>query len=215
MSDNIGQYSNQLLYVVNCFVSTKYTIGASNIETNLENRKCQTQTKWILFLVHSSFIHSFIRIVVDGRDDEFCVFERKSTHIFFLIYIFCLPCCARSLSLSFSVALYKRNFENATLRTDIYILIILPVRSHQHCHLYQMTISIEIMQLRFLWKRATFFTIHSFSLKLVGWLLHRENEKKTEKNFTFLIILTFDTQRRGIFFFSFSFILFNSLSFTT
>lgn len=158
------------------------------------------------FVFSAQLIHSFIYSHCRRRSWWWilCVWAQINAYFFF-IYIFCLPCCARSLSLSFSVALYKRNFENATLRTDIYILIILPVRSHQHCHLYQMTISIEIMQLRFLWKRATFFTIHSFSLKLVGWLLHRENEKKTEKNFTFLIILTFDTQRRGIFFFFFFF----------
>lgn len=118
-----------------------------------------------------------------------------------LIYIFCLPRCARSLSLSFFVALYKRNFQNATLRTGIYILIILPERSHQHCHLYQMTISIEIMQLRFLWKRATFFTIHSFSLKLVGWLLHRKNERKTEKKlYIFNNLDVWHTATRNFFF---------------
>lgn len=115
-----------------------------------------------------------------------CVWTQcyKLRHIFdffFLVRTSLLFSHSFARSFSLAVSHFDRECENASLRTDIYILFILAVSDHINIAIcikwqYLSWWITEIMQFGFLWKFLPLFLLHSnSSKKFIGFFMKKKN----------------------------------------
>lgn len=162
-------FSNRLLCLTVLSAQNK-TIGDLNFRNEFRKLQMSKRKRILIFflLVHNSFNHLLLLSLLLYW--ILCVWTQcyKLRHIFdffFLVRTSLLFSHSFVRSLSVAVSHFDRECENASLRTDIYILFILAVSDHINIAIcikwqYLSWWIIEIMQFGFLWKFLPLFLLH-------------------------------------------------------
>lgn len=194
--------SNRLLCLTVLSAQNK-TIGDLNYRNEFRKLQMSNANEFeTTFVFFSSFsaklIQSFIIVVVVVVLNLMCLnaMLQITAHFWFFFLVRTSLLFSHSFARSFSLAVshFDRECENASLRTDIYILFILAVSDHINIAIcikwqYLSWWITEIMQFGFLWKFLPLFLLHSnSSKKFIGFFMKKkklvsEEGTQQEKNF--------------------------------